>query len=250
MTVLGIDIGGTGVKGGLVDFPGGVMQGDPVHLPTPQPASPLGLTRAIKRMVHHFQWKGPVGVGFPGPIRQGRVGTAVHLSPQWVGKNPAKIFKKATKLLLVVMNDADAAGLAELNYGAGKKNQGVVVMITLGTGIGSALFYRGVLLPNTELGHLSLEGKDAEKLASAKAREGHGWSWKKWSRKVREYLQQVDRLINPDLIIVGGGVSKRAEKWLPRAAKGVRAKVVAAKLHNEAGIVGAAMAAGKGRGLG
>ena len=245
MSVLGIDIGGTGVKGGVVDFPAGTIQGDPVHFPTPQPASPLALTRVIKRMVDHFQWKGLVGVGFPGPIRKGLVETAVNLSSQWVGKNPEKIFKKATKQPFVVINDADAAGMAELQYGAGKNDKGVVVMITLGTGIGSALFYRGVLIPNTELGHLTLEGKDAEKSASAKAREAHEWSWKKWSRKVREYLQQVDRLINPDLIIVGGGVSKRAEKWLPRAAKGVRAKVVSAKLHNEAGIVGAAMAAGK-----
>ena len=170
----------------------------------------------------------------------------MNLSSQWVGKNPEKIFKKATRQPCVVINDADAAGLAELHYGAGKKDKGVVVMITLGTER-SALFYQGVLIPNIELGHLTLEGKDAEESASAKAREVHEWSWKKWSRKVREYLQQVDRLINPDLIIVGGGVSKRAEKWLPRAAKGVRAKVVPAKLHNEAGIVGAAMAAGKGR---
>ena len=245
MTVLGIDIGGTGVKGGLVDFPAGVLQGDPVHLPTPQPASPLALARAVKKLVDHFQWKGPIGAGFPGPIREGVVETAVNLSSQWVGKNPEKIFQKITRQKFVVINDADAAGLAEVHHGAGKKAKGVVVMITLGTGIGSALFYQGVLIPNTELGHLTLDGKDAEKSASAKAREVHEWSWKKWSRKVREYLQQVDRLINPDLIIVGGGVSKRSEKWLPRASEGVRAKVVPAKLHNEAGIVGAAMAAGK-----
>ena len=247
VTILGIDIGGTGVKGGIVEFPAGTLQGDPTHIPTPHPASPVALSRAVKRLVDQLQWKGPIGAGFPGPIRDGIVETAVNLSPQWVGKDPAKVFQKATRQKFIVINDADAAGLAEVHHGAGKKEKGVVVMITLGTGIGSALFYRGDLIPNTELGHLTLRGKDAEKSASAKAREDHGWSWKKWSRRVREYLQQVDRLINPDLIIVGGGVSKRAEKWLPRASQGVRAKVVAAKLHNEAGIVGAAMAAGKGR---
>ena len=245
--ILGIDIGGTGVKGGLVQLPQGVLKGDPVHVPTPHPAPPAALTRAVKKLMEHFQWKGAVGVGFPGPIRAEIVETAVNLSPQWVGKNPAKIFGKATKQKFVVINDADAAGLAEVHHGAGKKEKGVIVMITLGTGIGSALFHRGELIPNTELGHLTIRGKDAEKSASAKAREDHDWSWKKWSRRVREYLQQVDRLINPDLIIVGGGVSKRAEKWLPRASQGVRAKVVSAKLHNEAGIVGAAMAAGKSR---
>ena len=140
------------------------------------------------------------------------VETAVNLSPQWVGKNPEKIFQKITRQKFIVINDADAAGLAEVHHGAGKKATGVFVRIPLGQGIGSSLFYQGVLIPNTELGHLTLGGKDAEKSASAKAREVHEWSWKKWSRKVREYLQQVDRLINPDLIIVGGGVSKRSEK--------------------------------------
>ena len=245
--ILGIDIGGTGVKGGVVEFPAGTLQGDPSHIPTPHPASPTALSRAVKKLVDQLQWKGPIGAGFPGPIRDGIVETAVNLSPQWVGKNPALVFQKATRQKFVVINDADAAGLAEVHHGAGKKEKGVVVMITLGTGIGSALFYRSELIPNTELGHLTLRGKDAEKSASAKAREDHGWSWKKWSRRVREYLQQVDRLINPDLIIVGGGVSKRAEKWLPRASQGLRAKVVAAKLHNEAGIVGAAMAVRKSR---
>lgn len=247
MMILGIDIGGTGVKGGLVQLPQGVLKGDPVHVPTPHPATPAALTRAVKKLMGHLQWKGAVGVGFPGPIRGGIVETAVNLSPQWVGKNPARIFQKATGQKFVVINDADAAGLAEVHHGAGKKEKEVIVMITLGTGIGSALFHRGELIPNTELGHLTIRGKDAEKSASAKAREENDWSWKKWSRKVREYLRQVDRLLNPDLIIVGGGVSKRAEKWLPRASQGVRAKVVPAKLHNEAGIVGAAMAARKSR---
>jgi len=178
-------------------------------------------------------------------MRKGVVETAVNLSPSWVGKNAEKIFKQATKLSFSVINDADAAGLAEMTYGAGKKERGTVVMITLGTGIGSAVFVGGVLVPNTEFGHLTMRGKDAETIASAKAREVNDWSWKKWSKRVREYLHLVDRLINPDLMIVGGGVSQRAEKWLPRASKGVKAKVVPAKLHNEAGIVGAAMAGAK-----
>ena len=242
MKVLGIDVGGTGIKGAPVELPSAEILAEHLHLPTPQPATPGAVTSAIKKMIQHFQFSGPVGVGFPGVMRDGVVETAVNLSPSWVGKQAEKIFKKATRLPFTVINDADAAGLAEMHHGAGRKEKGTVVMITLGTGIGSAVFINGVLVPNTEFGHLTLRGRDAETIASAKAREVHNWSWKKWSKRVREYLHLVDRLINPDLIIVGGGVSQRAEKWLPRASKGVKAKVVPAKLHNEAGIVGAAMA--------
>ena len=245
MRILGIDIGGTGIKGAPVELPSGEILAEHLHLPTPQPATPRAVSAVIQKMVRHFQFTGRVGVGFPGVIRQGVVGTAVNLSPSWVGKNAEKIFKKAVKLQVSVINDADAAGLAEVHHGAGKKEKGTVVLITLGTGIGSAVFIGGELVPNTELGHLPLHGKDAEKTASAKAREKHDWGWKKWSKRVREYLQLVEKLINPDLIIVGGGVSRRAEKWLPRASQGIRAKVVPAKLHNESGIVGAAMAAAK-----
>jgi polyphosphate glucokinase len=245
MRILGIDIGGTGIKGAPVELPSGEILAEHLHLPTPQPATPRAVSAVIQKMVRHFQFTGRVGIGFPGVIRQGVVGTAVNLSPSWVGKNAEKIFKKAVKLQVSVINDADAAGLAEVHHGAGKKEKGTVVLITLGTGIGSAVFIGGELVPNTELGHLPLHGKDAEKTASAKAREKHDWGWKKWSKRVREYLQLVEKLINPDLIIVGGGVSRRAEKWLPRASQGIRAKVVPAKLHNEAGIVGAAMAATK-----
>ena len=242
-TILGVDIGGTGIKGALVEFPGANLLGDPYHLPTPQLATPANVAKTIAKIAQHFQYKGPAGAGFPGVICSGVVGTATHLSSSWLGKNAEKIFKKGTRLPFAVINDADAAGMAEMRHGAGKKEVGTVVMITLGTGIGSALFVQGILVPNTELGHVTLRGRDAEKMASAKARTDHNWGWKKWARKVREYLQQVDRLINPGLIIVGGGVSKRSEKWLPRASEGVRARVVPAKLHNEAGIVGAAMAA-------
>ena len=245
MQVLGMDIGGSGIKGAPVELPSGEIMAEHLHLPTPQPATLGAVTAAIKKMILHFQFSGPVGAGFPGVMRQGVVETAVNLSPSWVGKNAEKLFKQATRLPFTVINDADAAGLAEIHHGAGRKQKGTVVMITLGTGIGSAIFIGRVLVPNTEFGHLTLRGKDAERMASAKAREVNDWSWKKWSKRVREYLQLIDRLINPDLIIVGGGVSQRAEKWLPRASKGVKAKVVPAKLHNEAGIVGAAMAAGK-----
>lgn len=245
MKVLGIDIGGSGIKGAPVELPSGEILAEQLHLPTPRPATPGAVVGAIKKMIQHFQFSGPVGAGFPGVIRQGVVETAVNLSPSWVGKNAEKLFQQGTKLPFTVINDADAAGLAEIHHGAGRKQKGTVVMITLGTGIGSAIFIGGVLVPNTEFGHLNLRGKDAETIASAKAREENSWSWKKWSKRVREYLHLIDGLINPDLIIVGGGVSQRAEKWLPRASKGVRAKVVPAKLHNEAGTVGAAMAAGK-----
>ncbi len=246
MKVLGIDVGGTGIKGAPVELPSGEILAEHLHLPTPQPATPGAVTAAIKKMIQHFQFSGPVGVGFPGVMRHGVVATAANLSPSWVGKPAEKLFQKATRLPFTVINDADAAGLAEMQYGVGQQEKGTVVMITLGTGIGSAVFIGGVLVPNTEFGHLTLRGKDAETIASAKAREVNDWSWKKWSKRVREYLHLVDRLINPDLIIVGGGVSQRAEKWLPRASKGVKAKVVPAKLHNEAGIVGAAMAGARG----
>ena len=245
MKVLGIDIGGTGIKGALVYMPSGEILTDHLHLQTPHPATPGAVSAVLRKMVLHFQFNGPVGVGFPGVIRRGVVGTAVNLSPSWVGKNAEKLFHKATRLSCSVINDADAAGLAEIRYGAGKKEKGTVVLITLGTGIGSAVFFHGELIPNTELGHLPLHGKDAEKTASAKAREKHNWSWKKWSKKVRAYLLLVEKLINPDLIIVGGGVSRRAEKWLPRASQGIQTKVVPAKFYNEAGIVGAAMAGNK-----
>ena len=246
MKVLGIDVGGTGIKGAPVELPSGEILAEHLHLPTPQPATPGAVTAAIKKMIQHFQFSGPVGVGFPGVMRHGVVETAVNLSPSWVGKQAEKLFKKATRLPFTVINDADAAGLAEMHHGAGRKEKGTVVMITLGTGIGSAVFIGGLLVPNTEFGHLTLRGRDAETIASAKAREVNNWSWKKWSKRVRESLHLVDRLINPDLIIGGGGVSQRAEKWLPRASKGVKAKVLPAKLHNEAGIVGAAMAGAKG----
>jgi polyphosphate glucokinase len=245
MKALGIDIGGTGIKGAPVEVFSGEILAEHLHLPTPQPASPRAITAAIQKMIRHFRFVGPVGVGFPGVIRQGVVATAVNLSSRWVGKNAEKTFKKATGLSFSVINDADAAGLAEMHHGAGKKEKETVVLITLGTGIGSAVFIQGLLVPNTELGHLPLHGRDAEKTASAKAREKHDWGWKKWGKRVREYLQLVEKLINPDLIIVGGGVSRRAEKWLPHASKGVRARVVPAKLYNEAGIVGAAMATRK-----
>ena len=243
MTILGIDIGSTGVKAALVEFPGATIAGDPLHLPTPKSISPVAMARAISKIVRHFQHTGPVGAGFPGVIHQGVVITAKNLSPQWVGKDAEKIFHKATRQRFSVINDSDAVGLAEMHYGAGKIEKGTVVILTLGTGIGTALFSDRILVPNTDLGQLTLRGQDAETIASAKAREAHDWSWKKWARRVREYLQLLDRLIHPNLIIVGGGVSKRAEKWLPRASEGVRARVVPAKLHNEAGIVGAAMAA-------
>ena len=189
MRILGIDIGGTGIKGAPVELPSGEILAEHLHLPTPQPATPRAVSAVIQKMVRHFQFTGRVGVGFPGVIRQGVVGTAVNLSPSWVGKNAEKIFKKAVKLQVSVINDADAAGLAEVHHGAGKKEKGTVVLITLGTGIGSAVFIGGELVPNTELGHLPLHGRDAEKTASAKAREKHDWGWKKWSKRVREYLQ-------------------------------------------------------------
>ncbi len=240
--ILGIDIGGSGIKGAPVDLRIGEFSRDRLRVPTPDPAKPKQVTHAVGEIVRHFEWDGPVGVTFPGVVVDGTVHTAANLVDEWVGLNVAALFAKETGAAVTLVNDADAAGVAEMSFGAGRGRGGTVLMVTLGTGIGSALFVDGVLLPNTELGHIEINGKDGETRASSHAREVHGWSWEKWAKKLSKYLRRVEALVWPSLIIVGGGVSKEAEEFLP-LLKGVRAEVVPAELHNAAGIVGAAMAA-------
>jgi polyphosphate glucokinase len=244
--VLGIDIGGTGVKAAPVDTETGELLADRLKLDTPHPATPDSVARVVAELVKAVQWSGKVaGITFPGIVTSGTIRSAANLDPGWIGTDAVKTFGKATGLDVTVLNDADAAGVAEMRFGAGKGELGTVLMLTLGTGIGSALFIDGVLVPNTEFGHIQLHGRDAEKRASEHAREVEDLHWGDWAERVDDYLQHMEALLSPSLIIIGGGVSKKSDKFLPRLT-GLRARVVPAALHNDAGIVGAAMAADKG----
>ena len=193
----------------------------------------------VAQLVEHFGWSGHVGVAFPGVVRHGVIHSAANVDKSWIGTDADVLFTKAAGMDVHVVNDADAAGLAEMRFGAGRDRRGVVIVLTFGTGIGSGLFIDGVLVPNTELGHLEIDGHDAETRAAASAREREDLSWKDWAERVERYLQTLVMLFSPDLIIVGGGASKRADKWLPHIH--VAAEVVPAALENEAGIVGAAL---------
>ncbi|MBN6055375.1 ROK family protein [Nonomuraea sp. RK-328] len=236
MEVLGIDIGGSGIKGAPVDVTAGKLAQERLRIPTPQPSKPEPVAEVVRQIVEHFHWSGPVGVTFPGVVRDGVVFTAANVHHSWIGVDASDLFGGAS-----VLNDADAAGIAEMTFGEGRGRRGTVLMLTFGTGIGSALFTDGVLVPNTELGHLELRGKDAELRASDKAREDHELSWDKWAGRVEEYLRHVEMLFSPSLILVGGGVSKKAHKWLPHIH--IDTPIVPAALQNEAGIIGAAQMA-------
>ena len=236
--ILGIDIGGTGIKGAPVDAQQGLLTQERFRLRTPSPATPKAVTGTVAKIVAHFQWKGPVGCGFPAVIRHGTVCTAANISNKWIGCDARSMFEKATGCTFAVVNDADVAGLAEMRFGAGAGRKGVVLVLTLGTGIGSALFVDGHLVPNTEFGHIELNGRSAERWAADSVREKEGLSWSKWAQRVNEYLAAVQFYLWPELIIVGGGVSKKHQKFLPLL--NVDAEVVPAQLRNEAGIIGAA----------
>ena len=240
-TVLGIDIGGSGIKGAPVDVGVGELIAERLRIPTPQPATPEAVAACVAEIVEHFAWKGPIGVTVPGVVKHGVILTAANIDKQWINTDGAALFSRATGNSVTVLNDADAAGIAEMHFGAGKGREGVVLMITLGTGIGFAVFNDGVLLPNVEMGHIEMNGRDAEHQASARVREENDESWRKWAEKVDQYLDRIDNLLWPDLIIIGGGVSKKADKFFPHLS--TRAELVPATLLNEAGIVGAALAA-------
>ncbi|MBW8487195.1 polyphosphate--glucose phosphotransferase [Actinomadura parmotrematis] len=242
MRMLGIDIGGSGIKGAPVDLSTGEFLEERLRIETPQPAKPDAVAAVLKEIADHFGGDGRIGVTYPGVVIDGVTQTAANVDKHWIGTDAAALFAKATGRPVTVLNDADAAGVAEMRLGAGKGQQGTVLMVTLGTGIGSALFSGGVLVPNTELGHLKMHGHDAEKHTSAKAREDEDLDWDEWAGRLAKYFHYVEALLNPSLIIVGGGVSKKAAKFLP-LIEGVRAPIVPAELVNNAGIVGAAMAA-------
>lgn len=241
MVILGIDVGGSGIKGAIVDTDKGTMVTERHRFPTPRPAKPEPVVETIARTVKHFDWKGPVGCGFPAPIVKGRVKIAANISKKWIDLEIGKLLSEATGCPFTVANDADVAGLAEMRTGAGKDRTGLVIVLTLGTGIGSALFVDGRLVPNTELGHLEINGKEAEKWAAEAVRTKERLSWKKWASRIDACLERVQLYFWPDLIIVGGGASKKHEKFLPLLT--VDCEVVPAKLRNEAGMIGAAMAA-------
>ncbi len=243
--VLGIDIGGTGVKAAPVDTATGLLLAERRKLDTPHPATPDGVTEIVAQLARDFGWTGKAGVTFPGVVVDGVILTAANLDHSWIGTDSKKTFGAATGLPVTVLNDADAAGVAEMRFGAGKDEAGTVLMLTLGTGIGSALFTNGVLVPNTEFGHIEIRGKDAEKRASEHAREAGDLSWGDWAGRVDEYLEHMEALLSPDLIIIGGGISRKSDKFLPRLT-GLRARIVPAAMLNDAGIVGAAMSVDPG----
>jgi polyphosphate glucokinase len=241
--VLGIDIGGTGIKAAPVDTTKGTLLTERVKVETPHPAQPDAVAAVVAQHVKNFDWTGPVGLTFPGVVVNGVTTTAANLDPAWVRMDTRALFSKAAGVPVSLINDADAAGLAEMKFGAGAGHQGTVLMLTFGTGIGSALFRDGFLVPNTEFGHIEIRGRDAEERASERAKELHDLSWGKWAGRVDEYLRHVEALTAPDLIIIGGGISRKADKFLPLLTS-LRATVVPAAMQNDAGIVGAALAAG------
>jgi len=240
----GVDIGGSGIKGGVVDLDAGKLVGERLRISTPDPSKPDAVADVVKHIVDEFAWTGPLGVTLPAVIKRGVAHTAANIDKSWLGTDAAALFAERlgrTTDEVVVLNDADAAGIAEISYGTPEDREGVVVLLTFGTGIGSALFRDGKLIPNTEFGHLEVDGHDAETRAAASVKEENDLSWADWAMRVARYIRSLEDLIWPDLIIAGGGVSKKADKWLPLLD--VRTKVVAAELRNDAGIVGAARAA-------
>jgi polyphosphate glucokinase len=239
--ILGIDIGGSGIKGAPVDIEKGELVKPRHKIATPQPSTPQAMADVVAELMRHFNYQGPIGITFPGVVQHGVILTAANVDKDWVNMNGEELFAKATGCPVKVLNDADAAGVAEMQFGVGRGRKGVVIMLTFGTGIGSAIFTDGVLLPNTEFGHVIVRGKDAEHRAAARIRDEKQLSWKKWGKRVNEYLQYMEFLFSPDLFIFGGGVSREFEKF--KEYLEVRAEIIPAKLANDAGIVGAAMAA-------
>lgn len=238
----GVDVGGSGVKGGVVDLATGELVGERFKLLTPQPSTPKAVAETVAKVVEHFSWTGPVGITLPGVVTHGVMRTAANIDKGWIDTDAAALFSGALGgRSVTVLNDADAAGVAEDAYGGGKDASGVIILLTFGTGIGSAILHNGVLLPNTELGHLHVDGQEAEHRAASSVKEKKELSYKKWAVEVSRVLQEYEALLWPDLFIAGGGISRKSDKWIPLLE--CRTPVVPATLLNTAGIVGAAMAA-------
>jgi polyphosphate glucokinase len=241
MEILGIDFGGSGIKGAPVNIQTGTLAAPRFRVPTPEPSRPGPVAEAVAEITKNFNWNGPVGITIPSVVRRGVVYTAANIHKKWIGTDAVALISQATGCPTYAMNDADAAGLAEMTFGAGRDRKGVVMIITIGTGLGTALFTDGHLLPNTELGHIEIEGQDAERIASDATRKRENLSWKKWAKRLDIYLGKLEALFSPDLMILGGGVSKEAENFIPLLH--LNAEVVPAQLRNEAGIIGVAEAA-------
>jgi len=240
MQVLGIDVGGSGIKGAPVNTETGELLAERIRIKTPPNAEPQPVADIVAEIARSFHWQGPIGIGFPAPIKSGVTMMAANVSEKWIGTNADDVFTKTTGCDCTMINDADAAGLAEMQFGAGKGQPGTVIMLTLGTGIGTAIFHRGNLLPNTEFGHLDILGRDAEHRVSDAVRQREELTWKKFAKRLNRYLVQMEKLFWPDLFIVGGGISKQSEKYLPLLK--IRTTIIPAQLLNQAGIVGAALA--------
>ena len=243
MIILGIDIGGSGVKGAPVDVSTGALLEERHRIPTPGGGKPNPVARTVRSVAEFFAWRGAIGVTMPARVKSGVALTAANIDDAWIGLDAARLFASTTGRKTHVINDADAAGVAEVAFGAGRGQRGVVLMLTFGTGIGSGLFVDGILVPNSELGHLRMHGRRAELYAADSARKEHDLSWEAWASRVQEYLDHVEFLFAPDLIILGGGVSrpKRTKKYLHLLQ--TKARLAPAQLQNEAGIIGAACAA-------
>ena len=252
MEILGIDIGASGIKGAPVDTESGSLLAERYRLPTPESAKPGPMINLISKIARHFKWAGAIGCGYPGVVIDGITLSAANVHQKWVGLDAARQIAEKTVCPVCVINDADAAGLAEMKFGAGRGRMGVVLIVTIGTGLGTALFTNGRLLPNAELGHIELGGEDAEWRASDAARKREKLTWKKWGGRFNRYLQELEKLLSPNLIILGGGSSKRFNEFSKYLK--VRAEILPAQLLNDAGTVGAALAAqdcisGEGAGL-
>ncbi len=242
MPILGIDIGGSGIKGAPVDLQTGDLVSPRYRLPTPDKAKPEDVAQVVAEITKHFNWTEKIGGGFPAIVRNGVAFSAANVDKSWIGTNINSLLSEKTGCTTRVINDADAAGLAEMRFGAGREWQkGVVFLVTLGTGIGTAVFVDGNLLPNTEFGHIEIRGKDAERRASDYARQRKDLSWKDWGKRLNEYFQTMERLMWPDVVIIGGGASKDFDRFAPYIK--LNCPVIPAQLLNLAGIVGAALAA-------
>jgi len=237
----GVDIGGSGIKGARVDLTTGELASDRVKIPTPKSYDIDEVVDTVLAVVEKAEWDGPFGCTFPGIVKHGVLHSAANLGPHWLDLDFAALLTERAGRPVTVLNDADAAGLAEVDFGVAKGRDGVVIVTTLGTGIGSALFMDGKLVPNTELGHLEIDGEDAEKRASSAAKEREGLSYKEWAPRLQRFYSHLDFLFSPDLIVVGGGISRKSSKYLHLID--IRAEIVPAQLENQAGIAGAAMAA-------
>lgn len=242
---LGIDIGGTGIKGAVVNLDSGRLESERHRIPTPKPATPQSVASVVGQLVDQFGWSGPVGIALPSVVRHGVVHSAANIDASWIDTDARALFAPVAGSHVTVLNDADAAGVAEMAHGAGRGVAGVVITLTFGTGIGSALFVDGRLVPNTELGHLEFRGESVERWAAASARKRDDLSWADWAERVNTFLGIVDGLFSPDLVILGGGASKKPDHWVPLLDQ--RHALAVAELANSAGIVGAAMAAVAGR---